>query len=28
MPALDTILKHKDMVVLKQLGDGAVYISK
>ena len=28
MPALDTILKHKDMVVLKQLKDGAVYISK
>jgi hypothetical protein len=28
MPALDTILKHKDMVVLKQLKDGAVYITK
>ena len=27
MPALDTILKHKNMVVLKQLKDGAVYIS-
>ena len=25
MPALDTILKHKDMVVLKQLKDGAIY---
>jgi hypothetical protein len=28
MPALDTILKHKDMVILKQLGDGAVYITR
>jgi hypothetical protein len=28
MPALDTILKHKDMVVLKQLKDGAVYITR
>jgi hypothetical protein len=28
MPALDTILAHKNMVVLKQLKDGAVYTSR
>jgi len=28
MPTLDTILKHKEMVVLKQLRDGAVYTTK
>jgi len=28
MPALDTILQHKDMVPLKLLKDGAVYISR
>ncbi len=28
MPALDTILKHKEMVLLKQLPDGAVYMSQ
>jgi hypothetical protein len=28
MPALDTILSHKNMVLMKQLKDGAVYISK
>ncbi len=27
MPALDTILAHKNMVALKQLKDGAVYVS-
>jgi hypothetical protein len=28
MPPLDSILKHKDLVILKQLKDGAVYITK
>jgi hypothetical protein len=28
MPALDTILRHKDMLPVKILKDGAVYISK
>jgi Dolichyl-phosphate-mannose-protein mannosyltransferase len=28
MPALDSILKNKNMLLLKQLPDGAVYISK
>jgi hypothetical protein len=28
MPALETILKHKDMLIVKQLKDGAVYISR
>ena len=28
MPALDSILKYKDMTLLKQLSDGAVYITK
>ncbi len=28
MPGLDDILKHKNMLLLKQLGDGAVYITK
>jgi hypothetical protein len=28
MPALDSILKNKNMVVLKQLSDGSVYFSK
>jgi|SRR5579863_6423782 len=28
MPALDTILKHKEMILLKQLKDGAVYTSR
>ncbi len=28
MPALDSILKNKDMILLKQLSDGAVYVTK
>jgi len=28
MPVLDSILKHKDMVLVKQLADGAVYETK
>jgi hypothetical protein len=28
MPGLDTILKHKKMVLIKQLKDGAVYVTK
>jgi hypothetical protein len=28
MPSLDSILKNKDMTLLKQLSDGAVYVTK